>query len=109
MPVWNVLVCDTGGDIEHDDTTLSVDVVTVAETTELLLTSGIPDIELELTQVLLYVSMPPISLSSKLAGRWTYGGESERVDLNSQSRDVLLLELTSQVALDEGGLWYECQ
>lgn len=34
----------------------------------------------------------------------TYGGESERVDLNTESSDVLLLELSSQVTLDEGGL-----
>ena len=37
MPVGNVLVGDTRGDIEHDDTALAVDVVTVTETTELLL------------------------------------------------------------------------
>jgi hypothetical protein len=52
VPVGNVLVCDAGGNIEHDDTTLSVDVVTVTETTELLLTCGIPDIELDLAEVL---------------------------------------------------------
>ena len=52
MPVGDVLVGDSGGDIEHDDTTLSVDVVSVSQTTELLLTSSIPDIELDLTQVL---------------------------------------------------------
>lgn len=33
-----------------------------------------------------------------------YGGEAERVDLDTKSGDVLLLKLTSQVALDEGGL-----
>jgi hypothetical protein len=52
VPVGNVLVGDTGGDIEHDDTGLAVDVVTITETTELLLTGGIPDIELNGTQVL---------------------------------------------------------
>ena len=52
MPVGDVLVGDTGGDIEHDDTALAVNVVTVTETTELLLTGGIPDIELNLTEVL---------------------------------------------------------
>lgn len=105
VPVWNILVCNAGGDIEHDDTALSVDVVTIAETTELLLTGSIPDIKLELTQVLSRISMPSTSLSSRFAGRWwTYGGESERVNLNSQSGDILLLELTSQVTLDEGGL-----
>lgn len=52
MPVGDVLVGDTGSNIEHDDTTLAVDVVTITETTELLLTSGIPDIELDSTIVL---------------------------------------------------------
>jgi len=52
VPVGNVLVGDTGGDIEHDDTGLTVDVVTITETTELLLTSSVPDIELDVTQVL---------------------------------------------------------
>lgn len=52
MPVGNVLVGDTGGNIEHDDTALPVDVVTIAETTELLLSSGVPHVELDLTVVL---------------------------------------------------------
>ena len=52
MPVGNVLVGDTRGDIEHDDTALAVDVVTVTETTELLLTCGVPNIELDLAEVL---------------------------------------------------------
>lgn len=34
----------------------------------------------------------------------TYGGEGERVNLDTESRDVLLLEFTSQMALDECGL-----
>jgi hypothetical protein len=37
-------------------------------------------------------------------GGYAYGREAERVDLNTESSDVLLLELTSQVTLDEGGL-----
>lgn len=52
VPVWNVLVSDTRSDIEHDDTALSIDVVSVTKTTKLLLSSGIPDIELDSTQVL---------------------------------------------------------
>jgi hypothetical protein len=83
VPVGDVLVGDTGGDIEHDDTALAIDVVTVTETTKLLLTGGIPDVETDLAIV---------------------GGEVERVDLDTKSGHVLLLELTSQVALDEGGL-----
>ena len=45
MPVGDVLVGDTGGDIEHDDTGLTVDVVTITETTELLLTSSVPQLQ----------------------------------------------------------------
>jgi hypothetical protein len=52
VPVGNVLVCDTRGNIEHDDTALSVDVVAITETTELLLTGCVPDVELDLSEVL---------------------------------------------------------
>ena len=45
MPVGDVLVGDTGGDVKHDDTGLALDIVTVAETTELLLASSIPHVE----------------------------------------------------------------
>lgn len=36
--------------------------------------------------------------------RSTYGREAQRVNLDTEGRHVLLLEFTSQVALDEGGL-----
>jgi hypothetical protein len=52
VPVGNVLVCDAGRHVEHDDAAVAVDVVSIAETTKLLLTGSIPDIELDLAQVL---------------------------------------------------------
>jgi hypothetical protein len=52
VPVGDVLVGDAGCDIEHDDTTLAIDVVTVTKTSKLLLSCGIPDIELDVAQVL---------------------------------------------------------
>lgn len=52
MPVGDVLVGDAGCHIEHDDTALAVDVVTITKTAELLLTSSIPHVELDLTVVL---------------------------------------------------------
>lgn len=64
VPVGNVLVGDSGSNIEHDDTTLSLDVVTVSETTEFLLSSGIPDVEADGTEV---------------------GVESQRVDFDTES------------------------
>ena len=52
MPVGNVLVRDARGHIKHDDTTLSVDVVSISQTAELFLTRCIPDIKVDLAQVL---------------------------------------------------------
>jgi len=52
VPVGYVLVGDSGSNIKHDDTALAVDIVTIAETAELLLTGGIPDIELDGAEVL---------------------------------------------------------
>lgn len=37
-------------------------------------------------------------------GGVSYGGEGKRVHLDTKGGNVLLLEFTSQVALDEGGL-----
>ena len=56
VPVGDVLVGDTGGHIEHDNTALAVDIVPITETTELLLTSSIPHIKLNCTKVLRRVS-----------------------------------------------------
>lgn len=68
MPVGDVLVGDTGGDIEHDDTALAVDVVAIAQTTKLLLTSGVPDVELDLA-VVLYTRIE-VSGRSSCGDRW---------------------------------------
>ena len=63
VPVGDVLVGDTGSDIEHDDTALTLDVVTITETTELFLSSGIPNVEADSTEV---------------------SGERKRVNLNTK-------------------------
>lgn len=52
MPVGNVLVGNSRCHVKHDDTALAVDVVSIAKTTELLLSSSVPHIELDLSQVL---------------------------------------------------------
>jgi len=83
MPVWHVFVGDPGGDVEHDDTTLALDVVAISKATKFLLTCGVPHIEADGAKV---------------------GGELEWVDLNTESGNVFLFEFASQVALDESGL-----
>lgn len=45
MPIRHIFVGNSGGDIEHDDTALTLNIVTVTQSTKLLLTGGIPDIE----------------------------------------------------------------
>lgn len=52
VPIRNVLVGNTRGDIKHDDTTLPIDVVTVSQTTKFLLTCCVPDVEVNLAEVL---------------------------------------------------------
>jgi hypothetical protein len=82
VPVGDVLVGDAGSNIKHDDTALSVDVVSISETTELLLTGGIPDVKGDLAEVLsLEVSMcaQMTTWTTTRAGkgnRLTYGGEA---------------------------------
>lgn len=52
VPVGDILVGNAGGDVEHDDTALAVDIVSISQTTKLLLASGVPHIELNLAEVL---------------------------------------------------------
>ena len=52
VPIGDIFVGNTGGHIKHDDTALAVDVVSISQPTELLLTRGVPDVELDLTEVL---------------------------------------------------------
>ena len=83
VPLGDVGVCDTGAGVKHDDSALSADVVTISEATELLLTGSVPNIEL---------ALPVIR------------EELHWVDLDTEGGDVFLLEFTSEMALDEGGL-----
>eukprot|EP00628_Pelagophyceae_sp_CCMP2097_P041750 CAMPEP_0184243558 /NCGR_PEP_ID=MMETSP0977-20130417/337_1 /TAXON_ID=483370 /ORGANISM="non described non described, Strain CCMP2097" /LENGTH=259 /DNA_ID=CAMNT_0026548827 /DNA_START=101 /DNA_END=877 /DNA_ORIENTATION=- len=80
VPVWYILVRDSAGDVEHDDGALALDVVAVAQAAEALLARRVPDIEFDRSAV---------------------GVEDQRVDLDAERSDVLLLELARQVALDE--------
>jgi len=83
MPVGNILVGYARCDIEHDDTALAVDVITVSKSSELLLPSCVPHIELNLTEV---------------------GGETERVNFYSECGNVFLFEFSSKMSFDECGL-----
>jgi hypothetical protein len=66
MPVGDVLVRDARSDVEHDDTALAVDVVTITKATELLLPSSIPDVELDLAKVLSKKISPRLTIEPSL-------------------------------------------
>jgi len=83
VPVGDVLVGHTRSNVEHDDGSISLDVVTVTKTSKLLLSSSIPHIEANLTAICV---------------------ELERMDLNTDSSNVFLLEFSSNVSFNEGGL-----
>ena len=51
VPFGNILVGDSGTDIEHDDTTLPANIVSLSESTEFLLTRGVPNIETDGTMI----------------------------------------------------------
>ena len=51
VPVGDILVRDTRRHVKHDDTALTLDVVSITETTKLLLASGIPDVKANGTEV----------------------------------------------------------
>jgi len=106
VPVGNVLVGNAGSYVEHDNTALSVDVVTITETTELLLAGSIPDIEGDGTKVLISVSgvVRERRMGGGLDRRVTYGSEAKGVNLDTKCGHILLLEFTRQMTLDEGGL-----
>lgn len=52
MPIRNVFVRNAGSNVEHNDAALAVDVVSVTESTKLLLASRVPDIELDFAEIL---------------------------------------------------------
>lgn len=81
VPVGDVLVGDAGGDVEHDDGALALDVVSVAEASEFFLPGGIPYVEFDGSAI---------------------GVECERVDFDSERGDVLLFEFSGEMALDKG-------
>lgn len=83
VPVGYIFVRYSGCNVKHDHSALSLNVVAVAKTTEFLLAGRVPDVE---------------------ADRPTIGMKDQRMDLDSQSGDVFLLEFAGQMPLDEGGL-----
>ena len=80
MPAGDVTVGLAGGDLEHDDGAVTLDVVAVTEAAEFFLAGGVPAVEADLT---------------------ASGEEGEGVNVNTHGGDVALFEVTSEMALDK--------
>ena len=90
MPLGNIFISDSGSDIEHDNGAVSPDtfdkdklLVSFSESSEFLLSSGVPEVEFDGPVV---------------------GVEGDAVYLHALGRDVFLLELTGQVTFHKGSL-----
>lgn len=51
MPIGHIFVRDAGSDVKHDDTALTLNVITITKTTKLFLSSSIPNIEADGAEV----------------------------------------------------------
>jgi hypothetical protein len=63
MPVGNVLVGNPRRNVKHDNTALALDIITIAKTTELFLSSSVPYVKADGAKV---------------------GSESQRMDFNTE-------------------------
>ena len=83
VPFRYVFVSNSGGNIEHEDGGISANIVTLTQTSQLFLASGVPKWEFDRAMV---------------------GVKSNRADLNSLSGYILLLEFSCDVPFNERGL-----
>jgi hypothetical protein len=83
VPIWNILVRGPGSDIKHDDGTIALDIISVTQSSELFLSSSVPNIEADDAAVCM---------------------ERKGVNFHPDGGDVLLLEFSCQVPFDEGRL-----
>jgi len=85
VPVGHVFVGDPRGYVKHNDGALTLDVVTITETTKLFLTRCVPHIEFD---------GPTVRM------------ECERVDFHTERGNIFLFKLSRQVPLYERGFAY---
>lgn len=82
VPLGDVLIGDTGGDVEHQDGGVSSDIVSFSKSTEFFLAGCIPERKLDGSVV---------------------GVEGDGANFNSLGGDVFFFELAGDVPFDEGG------
>merc|ERR1712137_1201358 len=83
MPCGDIFVCKPCSDIEHDNRTLAMDVISIPKPTKLLLSRSIPAVEPDLS---------------------TVGVEIQGMDFDTNGRFIFLLKFPREMSLDEGSL-----
>lgn len=73
VPVGNVFVCNSRRNVEHDDSALALNIVSVTKTAKLLLTSGIPNVKSDGASIRV---------------------ENKGMDFYTESGDIFLFEFT---------------
>jgi hypothetical protein len=83
VPLVDISIGVSGGEVEHDDGTVGLDIVALSELSEFLLTSSVPNVKSDLSEI---------------------GVENDVGNLSTFGWDVWLLEVAGVVSLGEGGL-----
>ena len=81
VPLGDILVGDSGGDIEHDDGCVCTNVVSLSESSKFFLSGGIPEGKLDGSKV---------------------GIEGDGTDFDSLGSNVFLFELAGDMSFDVG-------
>ena len=83
VPFGDIFICNSGGNIEHEDGGIGANVISFSEATELFLAGCIPKRKLDGAMI---------------------GVKSDGADFNTLRSDVFLFEFTGNVSFDESGL-----
>lgn len=72
MPVGYVFVGNPGGHVEHNDTALALDVITISQPTEFFLPGCVPNVEADVTKVGMKVEWVDLNTKSGCLNRSVY-------------------------------------
>lgn len=103
MPVRNVLVGNTRSNVKHNNAALPLDVVSITQAAEFLLTGGIPDIEDDGAIVSGERQRMYLHTEGSYVAQLRVRPTVELNQRKNRGTNVFLLKLASQVALKDSG------
>lgn len=82
MPIRYVLVGDTSSNVEHDDSALAIDVITISQPAKFFLACCVPNIELD-SSVVLKLPFVSESMRGRCVATETYCCKGKRMNLHA--------------------------